>query len=430
MSKHHNVLAGSWRRLLGGCALVAATALQAAEVPPTAAELGLMTGSPVAPEKLVTALNFIEPPYNRWAFQHIRELFPTRAVAPAARSWELPRRPLDITAVSVDLGDGRRTTVADWLASAYTDGFIVLDRGVIVHEQYENGQEPGTPHLMFSVTKSVTGTLMLMLMEQGLVDATKPVADYLPELRDTAFGDASVQQVMDMTNSIAYDETYDDPESDIAAFIAAMYLGGEGLYAHLQSLSAKAPDFDHGEAFHYVTPDPEVLGWIIRRVTGMELAEALQAMLWSRLGTEFEASYWVDPLGIEMAGGGLSMSLRDAARFGQMILDDGVADGERVLSGAIAQRIRTHRNQDVFSRYYQDDWYGQVATGYHDQWWDYAGVDAVVALGIHGQFIYVNSQHDVVIVKQSSDPEAENERVDSETPRVMHAIAAYLAAQR
>ncbi|MEQ8264178.1 serine hydrolase [Pseudohaliea sp.] len=339
----------------------------------------------------------------------------------------LPRRPVAIDAVAVTLGDGRTVTVGDWLASAYTDGFIVLHRGAIVHEQYANGQGPGTPHLMFSVTKSVTGTLMLMLMEEGLVDAARPVTAYVPELEGTAFADATVQQVMDMTNSIAYDETYDDPESDIATFLTAMYPGAEGLYTHLRSLQARAPAFEHGEAFHYVTPDPEVLGWIIRRATGMTLAEVLYTLLWSKLGTEFEANYWVDPLGIEMAGGGLSMALRDAARFGQLILDDGHANGAQVLSPAVAARIRSHRNQPQFNRFYDDPWYGEVAAAYHDQWWSYRGVDAVVALGIHGQFIYVNSEHNVVIVKQSSDPDAENERVDSETPRVMHAIARFLA---
>jgi len=400
------------------------------QIPPTAAEQGLMIGAPPPSERIVTAENFIAPPYNRWAFQHLRELFPTRAVAPSASAATLPEQPVNIDSIEVDLGEGRRVTVGDWLASAYTDGFMVLHRGAVVHEQYSNGQTPATPHLMFSVTKSFTGTLMLMLMEERRVDGNKTVAEYLPELKQSAFADATVQQVMDMTNAIAYDETYDDPESDIAGFLAAMYPGGEGLYANLQGLTRQHPKLKHGQAFHYVTPDPEVLGWIIRRITGQNLAEAMQERIWSKLGTEHEGNYWLDPLGVEMAGGGLSISLRDAARFGQMILDDGMANGQRVLSPALAQRIKTPRNQQVFNRYYQDAWYEQVTEDYHDQWWSYAGVDAVVALGIHGQFIYINSQHDVVIVKQSSDPEAENDRVDSETPQVMHAIARYLATER
>ncbi|MFT4767639.1 MAG: CubicO group peptidase (beta-lactamase class C family) [Glaciecola sp.] len=415
--------------IVGGLSLAVSIRINAA-VPPTASELGLMMGAPPTADKLVTAENFVIPPYNRWSFQHLRELFPTRAVPASHSPWILPSKAIDFADVVVDFDEGRSMTVGTWLASAYTDGFIVLDRGTVVHEQYENSQTPSTQHLMFSVTKSFTGAMILQLMEQGAIDGTKTVASYVPELSQTAFGDATVQQVMDMTNSIAYDETYDDPNSDIANFLTSMYLGGEGLYSHLQSLTSKQLGFEHGEAFHYVTPDPEVLGWIIRRIEGQTLADVIYQRLWSKLGTEFEAHYWVDPTGVEMAGGGLSMTLRDAARFGQMILDDGQANGEQVLSADIAQRIKTPRNQATFNRYYQDAWYGSVAQGYHDQWWSYAGVDAVAALGVHGQFIYINSEHDVVIVKQSSDPDAENDRVDSETPMVMHAIAEFLGTQR
>ncbi|WP_439106029.1 serine hydrolase domain-containing protein [Congregibacter sp.] len=411
-----------------GLGAFAVSAAHADEVK-TAADHDLMFGAPPPVEKRVTAENFILPPYNRWSFQRMREFFPTRAVAPSTSPWILPSRPVDIGAVKVELGD-RSTTVSHWLASAYTDGFIVLDKGSIAHEQYFNGQSASTPHIMFSVTKSLTGTLMLQLFEEGKVVAGETVATYVPELADTAYGDATVQQVMDMTNSIAYDETYDDPQSDIARFLAAFYPGGKGVYANLQSLTNQTPRFEHGEAFHYVTPDPEVLGWIIRRITGTDLATALHERIWSKIGTEYPADYWLDSQGVEMAGGGISTTLRDAARFGQMVLDDGVANGARVISPAIAQRIKTPRNQAQFNAYYQDDWYGKVAEDYHDQWWSYAGVDAVVALGIHGQFIYVNSDYDVVIVKQSSDPGAENDRVDSETSQVMHAIAEHLGSLR
>ena len=282
---------------------------------------------------------------------------------------------------------------------------------------------------MFSGTKSFSGILILMLAGEGLRDLSKPISQYIPELAQSAYGDASVQQVMDMTNSITYDETYDDPESDIGRYFVAIAPGGPGMYAYLTTLEKQLPGYPHGEAFQYVTPDTEVLGWLIRRITGSSLSDNLQQRIWTPMGAEFSANYILDPIGIELAGAGLSMTLRDAARFGQMILMDGRAAGAQVISPAIAQRIKTTRNAEAFSRYYDDPWYTEVAEAYHDQWWSYAGVDAVVALGIHGQFIYVNSEHNVVIVKQSSDPFAEAERVDGETPVVLHAIADFLGTK-
>ena len=396
------------------------------DAPLTAREQGLMAGSPPPPEKLVTLENFLAPPYNRWSLQHLREIVPTRSVATGASVADLAARLVDLSGLEVTFPDGRSVVLGEWLESAYTDGFIVLHGGEVVYERYFNDQTPATQHLMFSVTKSFTGTMVLMLIEQGLIDANALVAASLPELKDSAFGDATVQQVLDMTNSIHYVEDYYQPDAHITGFLNAMLPGGEGLYSNLQTLTDKHEDFAHGEAFHYVTPDPEVLGWIIRRVTGGNLADALQQMIWVPLGAEHEGYYWLDFHGVEMAGGGLAITLRDAARFGQMILQDGAYNGRQVLSEAIAKRIKTKRNADKFNRYYNDPWFEFVADSYHDQWWGYTGVDAVAGLGIHGQFIYINSDADVVIAKHSSDPDAESERVDSETAFVMHAISKHL----
>lgn len=400
------------------------------ETPETAESLQLMVGAPPLEERQVTVENGLAPPYNRWSFQRMRELFPTRGITPSDTRTPLPANPAEISDVAVSLSDGRSTTAGAWLANAYTDGFIVLHNGKVVHEQYLNGQQPATEHIMFSVSKSVTGTMILMLAEEGRIDLTKPVSQYIPELAQSAYGDATVQQVMDMTNSIAYDETYDDPESDIGRYFVAISPGGLGMYAYLTTLTKQLPGYPHGAAFQYVTPDTEVLGWLIRRISGSSLSDNLQQRIWTPMGAEFSASYILDPMGIELAGAGLSMTLRDAARFGQMVLMNGKANGRQVISPTIAERIKTTRNAEKFSKYYDDPWFRETGEAYHDQWWSYAGVDAVVALGIHGQFIYVNSEHNVVIVKQSSDPLAEAERVDGETPVVLHAIAEFLGTKR
>ena len=410
--------------------LLATGIAQAEERPPTVSDLKLMEGFPPPTEYRITLDNMLRPPYNRWSLQHMRELVPTRNVMSGQPAAALNSQPINLDALELTFPDGRKVKVGAWLESSYTDGFVVLHGGEIVYERYYNGQLPSTQHLMFSVTKSFTGTLMLMLMEQGLVDGSAPVKQYLPELADTAFADASIQQMLDMTNSIAYSEDYYVPEADITGFLNAMLPGGEGLYANLQSLKKRDERFKHGEAFHYVTPDPDVLGWIIRRVTGKSLAEVMQEMIWQPLGTQYDSYYWLDYHSTEMAGGGLSISLRDAGRFGQMILQDGKFNGRQVISPEIARRIKTKKNFEQFNRYYNDPWYGELADSYHDQWWGYAGVNAVAGLGVHGQFIYINSDANVVIAKHSSDPDAESDRVDNETAYVMHGIAAHLAGRQ
>ena len=409
--------------------LFAVTGIAAGEKPQSAAEAGLMKGFPPAQDQQVNLANMLSPPFNRWTYQHVRELVPTRGVETGSKVAPLSSRPVDLSGLSIAFPDGRKVNVENWLETAYTDGLIVLHNGEVVFERYYNNQQPSTQHLMFSVTKSFTGTMMLILMEQGRVDGNATVASYVPELAKTAFGDATVQQMLDMTNSILYIEDYYNPDAHITGFLEAMMPGGEGLYSNLQSLTEYDKKFKHGEAFHYVTPDPEVLGWIIRRVTGKTMAEALHELIWAPMGAEYEGNYWLDGFGTEMAGGGLSITLRDAARFGQMILQDGKYNGRQVLSTKIAKRIRTKKNFEQFNRYYNDPWYEEITDSYHDQWWGFAGVDAIAAWGIHGQFIYINSEDGVVIAKHTSDPQAESERVDNETPLVLHAIAKHLAQQ-
>jgi CubicO group peptidase (beta-lactamase class C family) len=409
--------------------LFTVTVFAAGEKPRSASEAGLMKGFPPPEDRQVTRTNMLYAPYNRWSYQHIRELVPTRNVETGSTVAPLKSRPVDLSGLEVSLPDGRKVNMESWLETAYTDGLVVLQGGEIVFERYYNDQLPSTQHLMFSVTKSFTGTLMLILIEQGRVDANATVASYIPELVKSAFGDATVQQMLNMTNSIVYIEDYFNPDAHITGFLDAMMPGGEGIYSNLQSLTEQDKKFKHGEAFHYVTPDPDVLGWIIRRVTGQSMAGVMHELIWAPLGAEHEGYYWVDDYGTEMAGGGLSITLRDAARFGQMILQDGQYNGRQVLSPAIAKRIKTKRNFEQFNRYYNDSWYEDVTHSYHDQWWGFSGVDAIAAWGIHGQFIYINSESGIVIAKHSSDPEAEGDSTDTDTPLVMHAIAKHLANQ-
>jgi CubicO group peptidase (beta-lactamase class C family) len=396
--------------------------------PPTAAELGLMVGSPPPADKRVTRENFIAGPAARWSYQHMREIFPTRVVPRSAGAAPLSVRQIDLDNLPVQLDAKRSATVAQWLTDAYTDGFIVLHDGAVVYERYLNGQTPSSPHLMFSVTKSFTGTLALMLMEEGKLDGSRTIASYVPELAGTAFADATVQHLLNMTNSIEFDETYDDPKSDISRFAAAFSSCDGSAYSYLQTLKKPNARFTHGQAFHYVTPDPEVLGWVIRRVTGKTLAQVLEEKIWSKLGTDQDGYYWVDSEGTEMAGGGFNIALRDGARFGQMILDDGKFNGQQIVSAAIAKRIKQPGDHDVFARFYKDDpWYQSVGFAYHDQWWTFNNSHkAVSALGIHGQYIYIDPVARMVIVKQTSDPDADSLRNDVDGPIVMHTIALHL----
>lgn len=433
-------------RLKLSCAVLAASisiAGNAASPPPdaaplTAAGLGLMQGFPPAPDKQVTRNNMMEYPYSRWAFQHIRELQPTRDIyrgeGPTSR---LAANPVELDKLSFKLPGDKTIDLATWFDQSVTDSFLVLHRGELVYERYFNGMTRTSQHQMFSATKSLIGMLALWLIEEGAIDPALTMQHYLPELKGSAFADATVQQVLDMTTSIEFSEEYTDPNADVWKYgyvfgistPPAGYTGASSIYEYLPSLAkAKRP---HGEAFLYVTPNTDVLGWLTTRVSGKSISQQLQERIWQKLGVERDGYMWLNTKGEEMAGGGLNITAADAARFGQMILQKGKYNGQQILPQAIAERILQPGNREPFNRYYQDPWYEHMGYAYHDQWWTFnTAHKPVSAIGVFGQFIYIDPVAEMVIVKQSSHPEAEGEANEVNGPLIWHAIAEHLMQQR
>lgn len=395
----------------------------------------LMAGFPPPPELRVSKENFMQEPYNRWAFQHIRELMPTRDVyRGAAAPVEVPRSPVALELLDFKLFDGRSLKLERWLEESGADSFVVLHRGKLVYERYLNDMQAHTQHQMFSATKSFIGTLALMLIDEGRLDARKQVQEYVPELAGSAFGDATVQQILDMTTSITFSEEYTDAEADVWKYgyvfgiggtPSESYTGPRTIYDYLPTL--KKSDAPHGEAFHYVTPNTDVLGWVVSRVAGQSNAAMLSERIWQRLGAERDGYFWLEGSGVEMAGGGLNITARDAARFGQTILQRGRFNGQQIIPESVAERILQPGNREVFNVLYQDPWFEHVGYAYHDMWWTFNNSHkAVSAIGVHGQFIYIDPVAEMVVVKQSSHPEAEGQSNEVDGPQIWHQIALHL----
>jgi CubicO group peptidase (beta-lactamase class C family) len=399
------------------------------------AEAGLMQGFPPPEDKRINRNNFMVYPNTRWAFQHIRELYPTREIyRGTGPSLPLAADPADLDNLEFSISGDRRVSLATWMDEAATDSFLVLHRGRIVYERYFNGMQPLGQHQMFSATKSFIGTMVLMLIEEGRINPDARIDTYIPELKDSAFGDATVQQVLNMTTSITYNEDYVDPEADIWKYGIVFgftgdpppgYSGPLTSYDYLPTL--RKADTQHGHAFHYVTPNADALGWLLSRVSGQSVSAFMEKYLWQRLGVERDGYIWLDRAGTEMAGGGLNITARDAARFGQMILQKGHFNGQQIIPPAVAERILQAGDPAPFSRFHKGPWYENMGYAYHDQWWTFNNAHkAVSAIGVHGQFIYIDPIAQMVIVKQSSHPDAEGVSNDVDGPMIWHAIAEYL----
>lgn len=372
--------------------------------------------------------SYYEFPQRRWAFSHVRELVPTAAVSrgsgPVAA---LPRAERDdLDAVTFTTLDGRAMIWGEAFAANYTDGVVVLHRGRIVYERYFGALEPHLPHNAFSVTKSFVGTLAAMQVLSGALDEHAVVTHYVPELANTAYGDATVRQVMDMIIGVKYSEAYADPKADIWAYAwaggsrarPAGYSGPATFYDYLVTLQKEG---EHGTGFTYKTVNTEVLGWIVKRVAGTRLADLTSEVIWSKLGCEHDAFYQVDSVGTESGGGGLSTTLRDLVRFGEAMRCDGAFNGQQIVPAAVVADIRRGANTAHFA---SAGYTTLPGWSYRNMWWvSHDAHQCFTARGIHGQLIWIDPTAEMVIARYASHPMAANAFLDPTSLPAYRAVA-------
>ncbi len=394
-----------------------------------------MSGFPPESESQVTLANWQDPPFNRWSFQHLREVIPTqrisRGTGPARDLAPLTDETLGDVVVH-RLGD-RRSTFGDVLADTWTDAVVVLHDGRLVFERYGNEMEPATPHLLMSVTKSIVGCVTGILVEQGLIDVDQPANEYVPEVAGSGYDGATVRQLLDMRTGVAFREEYTNPEAEVR--VMERHMGWRpgadddqprGMYGYLASLGR---DGDHGGAFVYRSADSDLLGWVCERAADARMADLISTLVWQPMGAEFDAEVTCDCLGTAIHDGGLSARARDVARFGQLVLDDGRVSGEPVLSAEWLQRARI-LDPDIRRAFAASSSEPFLTGGwYRSQFWFTPGPlgDLQLCLGIHGQLILIDRATRTVSVKLSSWPDAQDPTALLDTIRGFVAVGRHLA---
>jgi CubicO group peptidase (beta-lactamase class C family) len=386
--------------------------------------LPIMLGSP--PALIPPRMEWDRPPWNRWAFQHVREILPT------AEIWRgrgpvriLPRDDRDLDGLPVAGVHGEATTLAGLLDDTYTDGFLVLKDGAIVYERYFNGMDDRTLHLSQSVAKSFVAGVAGILVGRGVLDVNAAVTDYLPDLNDTAYRGASLQQVLDMTTGVSFVENYNDPYSDIGKSDVASgwkpvppeadpnFRWPRHMYELVQSLGTL--ERRHGDLFSYRSIETDVLAFCMERATGKRLPQLLSEEIWQQAGMEESANMTVDAAGYALADGGLSACLRDYGRYGLAYL-------EGILIPPFWVEATRHGNHAIFIEPYT---YTLPEGAYRNQWWvEDPRSRAIMARGVFGQMIYVNWDTNMVVAKLSSWPDFLSVPFNVATLSAIRAIAA------
>ena len=395
---------------------------------------GWMKGFPPPADKVLHTWDgsFFNFPAIRWSVVHMREMLPTQNVSrgtesPSKLSYDLDKNIDELTFMPWNAK--KKMTWEESLWANYTDGMIIIHKGKVVYERYFSELTEHDVHAVMSLTKSFTGTLASILVAEGTLDENKLVTFYVPELKNSAYADATVRQVMDMTTALQYSEDYADPNADVWKFSnagnpsqkPADYKGPIGYYEYLETVKKEGT---HGDVFGYKTVNADALGWIISKATNKSITELLSEKIWSKIGMEQDAYYQVDGKGIAFAGGGFNAGLRDLARFGELIRNKGMYNGKQIIPAKSVLDIEKGGDKSAFAKSDHPDLKGW---SYRNMWWMTENKDgAFAARGVHGQTIYIDPAAEMVIVRMASHPVAGNAANDPTSLPAYQAVADYL----
>jgi len=393
-----------------------------------------MVGAPpYSPDRLVSLANWQDPPFNRWGFQHVRDLIPTARIARSeARAWALPRAERNLDGLKLHLGR-RRLGLQRFLDETYTDGLLVLHRGRVVTERYANGMEPSTAHLLMSVSKSVTSAVCGVLVGRGELSPDDLLTTHIPELAGTSWDGCTVRHLLDMRAGTRFNEDYEDLSADVRIY-EQIYQWRPKTRRHLpDDITAYFPTLrnkgKHGGPFDYRSVLTDVLGWVLERAAGARLPDLMSRALWQPMGAEFDAEITVDARGNAMADGGVSCTLRDLARFGQLLANGGRRGGAQVVPRAWIRDTLTPEADSIEA--FAPTAEAREMTGesyYRNQFWVVDGPAGIyMGSGINGQTVFVHGSAKVVIAKLSTWPVAWSEEFAIATRLGLTSLAEQLA---
>jgi CubicO group peptidase (beta-lactamase class C family) len=368
----------------------------------------LMKALSPLPTRQVTLGNWRKPPFNKWSFNHVREIVPSTDIPnDPANVWELPRAPVTLDEIELDIASKKMTLVA-LLQATDTDAFIVLHRGKIVYDYYAPGINRDTPHILMSVSKSMLGLLVGILLDMGTLKLDNLVTAIIPEVKGTAYDGATLRDLLDMRVGVLFDENYLAASGSIIEYRKAQgwdpYGPGEtpsDLHSFFRTLSDR--DGVHNGVFHYVSPNTDLLGWVIERETGRRFADLVSELLWKPLGARTSAYITVDRLGAPRCAGGFCATVEDLARIGQLMVQQGQRGSSQIVPMSWIRDIASAGDPEAWDKGDFARYLPSMKIHYRSKWYTLEGITALTfGVGVFGQNVFVDAANEIVIAKLSS----------------------------
>jgi CubicO group peptidase (beta-lactamase class C family) len=357
--------------------------------------------------------NLFEPDTMTENFRSMYKLYPSTIVEKSGDIYELE---YDLNALNLSYTfKGEKKNITDWITDTDTTGLIVLHDGKIIVEEYYLGTDETTHVISMSVAKSILSFLLGVSIDEGKIASIEDnVETYAPELVGSGYEGVSIKDVLQMSSGIRFTEDYNDLQSDFVRMIAAFTTGS--LIEFILSLPNEMSPGTHNR---YVSANSQVLGMVLAGANGKSVTQLTEEKLWSQLGVESKAMWLTDNKGHELTAGGFNAIHRDYARFGLLYLNNGRNfQGKQLVS---EEWVKASYTMDEPHLLPGDNPNSDSHLGYGYHWWlPENPQDDYLAIGIYGQFIYINTRTNTVIVKTSAykeyDPsgwDLENECIDA-----------------
>jgi len=365
----------------------------------------------------LTLGNWRTHPFSEWSFQNVREIIAVADIKHNPNSVHTPLENIQNLGEMIVNFPEVRCPLTALLQFSHTDGLQVMKNGKLIYEWHADHFDSSKPHILFSVSKSVTAMLAGILESENLFDSSKNVIDYLPGAKGGVYENCSMRNILDMTVALDFEENYTDPESEYIQYRMATAWNptdqtnpGPGLEEFLYSL--KQSTAPHGQSFLYRSPNSDLLGLVLERAAGAPLAELLSKFLWQPMGARDDAYVTVDQNGLARAAGGICVTLRDFTRLGQLFLREKQLSPEvnddHVLSSNWLKDTFTAGDRDAWTR---GNYAQRMPDGkYRNKWYQSGDEDdSISGRGIYGQQIYINPSRSTVISRFSSSPDPLND---------------------
>ena len=347
--------------------------------------------------------NWRSTPYSKWAFHHVREIVPTA---------DIENKCGLVNDLNLDIQRFEDLNLEQVMEETETDAIVIAQNNSILFEKYNNGMSEKSPHILFSVSKSILGLIVGSLIGNKTLNESDLIIKFVPELKMTAYSDATVRDLLDMRVGVKFDEDYTATTGPIINYRYAanwnpVPVGVEAgdLKSFMGSLTER--DGIHNDRFHYVSPNTDLLAWVCERASGIRYSDLISELLWTPLGAESSGYITVDRLGGMRAAGGVCFTARDLARVGLMIANYGYVNNKQIIPDSWIDDIIKNGSDSAWEKRIGMDEFGNMPMHYRSFWYVQKNGDPLIhGLGIHGQYLFIDPKLNLSVAWFSSDNDA------------------------